>query len=79
MSYSTRKNAKGRIVVTSPKGKDWKTTYSSQGAADKAVAYIEGRFGVGPAPASRTSPPSLDDDVEARGRKILAQFDKEAF
>ncbi len=57
MPYSTRKNSKGRIVVTSPKGKDWKTSYSSQAAADKAIAYIEGRFG-SDAPSSPASPRS---------------------
>ena len=52
--YSVRENEKGRFVVTSPKGKDWKTTYPSRASADKAIAYIEGRFGASPSPA----PPS---------------------
>ena len=52
--YSVRENEKGRFVVTSPKGKDWKTTYGTKAAADKAIAYIEGRFGA----SSPRAPPS---------------------
>lgn len=56
MPYSVRKNSKGRIVVTNPKGKDWKTTYSSPDAAEKAIAYIEGRFGAQTDRATPSSP-----------------------
>lgn len=48
----------GRFHVTSPKGKLWKTTYKSKAAAQKAVAYIEGRFGGG-----STTPPASSDGV----------------
>jgi len=55
MAYTVAKNAKGRFVVTNPAGKAWKTTYPSSAAADKAVSYIQGRFGDPPA-SSAPSP-----------------------
>ena len=44
MVYSIEERG-GRFVVISPKGKKWKTTYASRAAAEKGVAYVEGRFG----------------------------------
>lgn len=61
MAYSIDQNPAGRFIVTSPKGKAWKTTYATRQAAEKAVAYIEGRFGEGgSSPATPTPSSSLD-------------------
>jgi len=72
MPYAIELNSAGRYVVTNPKGKTWKTTYPSQEAAEKATAYIEGRFSApgtqesAPEPASGADSP--DTSVE---RKLL--------
>ncbi len=72
MPYSVSQVA-GRYVVTSPKGKTWKTDYPSQPAAEKAIAYIEGRFSS--APPSRTVPPPsevADNDPDtSKERELL--------
>ena len=55
----------GRFVVTSPKGKVWKTTYGSRAAAEKGVAYVESRFAGGssetPAEGTDESPDTSDE------------------
>lgn len=76
-----------RFVVTSPKGKKWKTTYASLEAADKAIAYIEGRYGGSPSagtPMAATSPEEGYTPPEGeRGSKTLMRLrtlqDEEAF
>ncbi len=67
MAYSVAVNEKGRYQVISPKGKTWKTTYASQAAADKAIAYIEGRFSSPGAPRSEAeiSLPDAGPDTTA--------------
>lgn len=63
MVYSIEERG-GRFVVISPKGKKWKTTYASRAAAEKGVAYVEGRFGgsgSSPRAAPLTSGPDLID------------------
>ena len=56
MAYSVVPHPKkpGRFRVISAKGKVWKTDYASVPAAEKAIAYIEGRFGA----SSPKAPPS---------------------
>ncbi len=92
MPYGIMKNEAGRYIVTSPKGKPWKTTYPTRAAAEKGVAYVEGRFGGG---GSSPTPPPVDtgmvdltegrhDPVEGeRGTKTLLRLrtlqDEEAF
>ena len=64
MPYSIEQNSSGRYIVISPKGKKWKTTYPTRAAAEKAVAYVEGRFGgsgSSPRAAPLTSGPDLID------------------
>jgi len=77
MAYSVAKNANGRFVVTSPAGKDWKTTYPSQAAADKAIAYIEGRFGA-PALAQSAPSPSPEAIIEPEYLSTQDLLDMEA-
>ncbi len=93
MPYSVAKNEKGRWQVISPKGKTWKTTYASSAAADKAIQYIEGRFGSGtsatasPRPSPQMSSTELPEDYVPpegeRGSKTLMRMryaqDEEAF
>jgi len=77
--YSVARNEKGRWQVISPKGKTWKTTYQSQGAADKAIAYIQGRFsGNSSAPASASPGPSPDALVEPEHLSTQDLLDMEA-
>lgn len=64
MSYSIVKNSKGRYVVTSEKGKVWKTTYASKAAAQKGIAYVEGRFGGGTGMPASTAFESPDTSAE---------------
>ncbi len=45
--YAIAQNERGRFVVTSPKGKTWKTTYAKREAAEKGIAYVESRFAGG--------------------------------
>lgn len=72
----------GRWFVTSPKGKVWKTSYKDQPAAEKAIAYIQGRFGdaspsspasPGPSPEALIEPEHLSTqdllDLEAKGER----------
>ncbi len=72
MPYGIDKNDRGRWIVTSPKGKKWKTTYVSREAAEKGVAYVEGRFGG----AGSTTPPkvetgTLDESPDTAEERIL--------
>ncbi len=79
MVYSVAKNAKGRFVVTSPAGKEWKTTYASSAAADKAIAYIEGRFGQPALAPSAPSPsPQAEEIVEPEYLSTQDLLDMEA-
>ncbi len=69
MAYSISKDG-GRFSVTSPKGKLWKTTYASVEAAEKAVAYIEGRFA---GDSSLPGQPSISEessDTSAERKKL---------
>lgn len=71
MPYSINRLGE-RFVVTSPKGKQWKTTYPSLEAAQKAVAYVEGRFGgsgisVTPAPAAEEEDPDTSKERTSLG------------
>ena len=68
MPYTIRESG-GRFVVTSPKGKTWKTTYPSRAAAKKGVAYVENRFGGGGGPTTEVT--STPDDDTAAERKEL--------
>ncbi len=54
----------GRYVVTSPKGKKWKTTYASRAAAEKGVAYVESRFGRAPSRILPETPSEKSPDAE---------------
>lgn len=59
----------GRYFVTSPKGKTWKTTYPSQAAAEKGVAYVESRFSGG---SSKVPVPQVEESPDtAAERKAL--------
>jgi len=77
MAYTVAKNASGRFVVTSPAGKEWKTTYPSSASADKAIAYIEGRFGEPPA-SSAPSPSSAPQVVDPEHLSTQDLLDMEA-
>ena len=72
MAYGIAKNTHGRYVVTSPKGKAWKTTYPTREAAEKGVAYVEGRFG-GSGSSPREAAPAKGEYGEdtAQERKDL--------
>ena len=71
VTYGIDKNPHGRWVVTSPKGTLWKTTYPSRAAAEKAVAYIEGRFG-GPG----SSPPTEKSQTTSPSSSPGDQFEE---
>ena len=68
MPYSIRESG-GRYVVTSPKGKRWKTTYASMAAAEKGVAYVESRFSGGTGVVT-SSPPTESPDTSAERKKL---------
>ncbi len=78
MPYSVAKNEKGRWQVVTPKGKTWKTTYATSAAADKAIAYIEARFGGTSSPeapkASATEDASTGEMTGGRGEKTLVRL-----
>ncbi len=75
MPYSVAKNEKGRWQVVTPKGKTWKTTYATSAAADKAIAYIESRFGTSPKEAVKADSPGPEAaSTGERGEKTLARI-----
>jgi len=69
----------GRFLVTSPAGKTWKTSYASEAAADKAITYIENRFGGSAGIQTETATPGIVEaehlstqdllDMEAKGER----------
>lgn len=70
MPYSIEKSG-GRYVVTSPKGRKWKTTYSSRTAAEKGISYVQSRFTEGP-PADIVG--ATSESAEERGEHTLASM-----
>jgi len=79
-----------RFTVTSPAGKTWKTTYPSEASANKAISYIESRFGTSPkgvvvkGESSPAAAPNGEDEMTGeRGEKTLARMrmlqDEEGF
>jgi len=77
MPYSVA-SRNGRWFVTSPKGKVWKTSYKDQPAADKAISYIEGRFGASAPVSSAPSSPQPDALVEPEHLSTQDLLDMEA-
>ncbi len=73
MPYSVARQG-DRFRVTSPSGKTWKTTYPSSDAADKAIAYIEARFGGTSSPEAPKDSATEDASTGERGEKTLARM-----
>lgn len=69
MAYSIQEKA-GRFVVTSPKGKTWKTTYPSRSAAEDGVAYVESRFAGDSSSPKDSSPSEESPDTSAERKKL---------
>ena len=69
MVYSIEERG-GRFIVISPKGKKWKTTYASRGAAEKGVAYVEGRFGGSGSSAREAAPAQADESPEDERKRL---------
>ncbi len=69
MAYSIPQKG-DRFQVVSPKGKTWKTTYPSEEAAEKAIAYIQGRFTPSDAPPAVQAESPADGDTSVERKKL---------
>ena len=79
MAYTIAKHG-DKYWVTSPKGKVWKTKYSSRAAAEKGVAYVESRFAGGSGtPSSSASPESPDTAAERKELGIPDKVEEEGW
>ena len=72
MAYTIEESKGGRYFVRSPAGKTWKTTYPNRTSAEKAIAYVEKRFG-GTSSSGTSDPPTTSGYGEdtAQERKDL--------